>query len=104
MQSPVYNPRNPKSPLDIDIDNIFYNETYDEDLEYYGMEEIIESLNNTSDLDILLVDKNKFNVDECWEDWKQLDDEFFGKLDDDEDINLTCAKTDYGDNDNDLLL
>jgi hypothetical protein len=35
-------PRNPKTPLDIDIDNIAYNETYEEDLEYYGLREIID--------------------------------------------------------------
>ena len=42
-------PRNPKTPLDIDIDNIAYNETYEEDLEYYGLEEIIEPLEDLSD-------------------------------------------------------
>jgi hypothetical protein len=35
-------PRNPKTPLDIDVDNIAYDETYEEDLEYYGLEEIID--------------------------------------------------------------
>ena len=35
-------PRNPKTPLDVDIDNIAYDETYEEDLEYYGLEEIID--------------------------------------------------------------
>ena len=39
MQSQNFKPRDPKTPLDIDIDNIAYNETYDEDLEYYGLEE-----------------------------------------------------------------
>jgi cell division protein FtsA len=42
MQLQTYKPRDPKTPLDVDIDNIAYDETYDEDLEYYGMEEIIE--------------------------------------------------------------
>ncbi len=49
MQSQTYRPRDPKTPLDIDIDNIAYNETYEEDLEYYGLEEIIEPLNDLSD-------------------------------------------------------
>jgi hypothetical protein len=35
-------PRNPKTPLDVDIDNIAYDETYEEDLEYYGLKEIID--------------------------------------------------------------
>lgn len=49
MQSQNFRPRNPRTPLDVDIDNIAYDETYEEDLEYYGMEEIIEPLNDLSD-------------------------------------------------------
>jgi hypothetical protein len=62
MQSPNYNPRDPKTPLDIDIDNIAYNETYDEDLEYYGLEEIIEPLNDISDEEwnIIWLDEDEF--------------------------------------------
>jgi hypothetical protein len=63
-------PHNPKTPLDIDIDNIAYNETYDEDLEYYGLEEIIEPLEDLSD--------DKWNV--LWadeEEFPEYDDEDF---------------------------
>jgi hypothetical protein len=49
MQSQTYKPRDPKTPLDVDIDNIAYNETYEEDLEYYGLEEIITPLNDLSE-------------------------------------------------------
>ena len=49
MQSQNFKPRDPKTPLDVDIDNIAYNETYDEDLEYFGLEEIINPLNDLSD-------------------------------------------------------
>ena len=49
MQSQNYKPRDPKTPLDIDIDNIAYEETYEEDLEYYGLEEIIDPLSDLSD-------------------------------------------------------
>lgn len=58
-------PRNPKTPLDIDIDNIAYDETYDEDLEYYGMEEIIEPLN---DLEVVM--------EVIWVDDDLLDDDY----------------------------
>jgi hypothetical protein len=62
MQSPNFKPRDPKTPLDIDIDNIAYNETYDEDLEYYGLEEIIEPLNDISDEEwnIIWLDEDEF--------------------------------------------
>ena len=49
MQSQNFKPRDPKTPLDIDIDNIAYNETYEEDLEYFGLEEIIDPLNDLSE-------------------------------------------------------
>jgi len=49
MQSQTYKPRDPKTPLDIDIDNIAYNETYEEDVEYFGLEEIITPLNDLED-------------------------------------------------------
>jgi hypothetical protein len=49
MQSQTYKPRDPKTPLDVDIDNIAYNETYDEDLEYFGLEEVINPLNDLED-------------------------------------------------------
>jgi hypothetical protein len=49
MQSQNFKPRDPKTPLDVDIDNIAYDETYEEDLEYYGLEEIIDPLNDLSD-------------------------------------------------------
>jgi hypothetical protein len=51
MQSQNYKPRDPKTPLDIDIDNIAYDETYEEDLEYFGLEEIIEPLEDLSEDD-----------------------------------------------------
>jgi hypothetical protein len=65
MQSPNYKPRDPKTPLDIDIDNIAYNETYEEDLEYYGLEEIIDPLNE--------LDGDKWEV--IWADEDLLDDD-----------------------------
>ena len=49
MQSQNFKPRDPKTPLDVDIDNIAYNETYEEDLEYFGLEEIITPLNDLED-------------------------------------------------------
>lgn len=54
-------PRNPKTPLDIDVDNIAYDETYEEDLEYYGLEEIIDP-NEISDTEwnIIWVDEDDF--------------------------------------------
>ena len=66
MQSPNYKPRDPKTPLDIDIDNIAYNETYEEDLEYYGLEEIIEPLNE--------LDGDRWEV--IWADEDLLDDDY----------------------------
>lgn len=62
MQSQTYRPRDPKTPLDIDIDNIAYNETYEEDLEYYGLEEIIEPLKDLSDEEwnVLWADEDEF--------------------------------------------
>ena len=65
MQSQNFKPRDPKTPLDIDIDNIAYNETYDEDLEYYGMEEIITPLN----------DLEEENWEIIWADEDLLDDD-----------------------------
>jgi len=65
MQSPNFKPRDPKTPLDVDIDNIAYNETYEEDLEYFGLEEIIEPLNE--------LDGDKWEV--IWADEDLLDDD-----------------------------
>jgi hypothetical protein len=65
MQSQNFKPRDPKTPLDVDIDNIAYNETYDEDLEYYGMEEIITPLN----------DLEEENWEIIWADEDLLDDD-----------------------------
>ena len=64
MQSQNFKPRDPKTPLDVDIDNIAYDETYDEDLEYYGMEEIITPLN----------DLEEENWEIIWADEDLLDD------------------------------
>jgi hypothetical protein len=64
MQSQTYKPRDPKTPLDVDIDNIAYNETYEEDLEYFGLEEIIDPLNE--------LDGDKWEV--IWADEDLLDD------------------------------
>lgn len=63
-------PRDPKTPLNIDIDNIAYEETYDEDLEYYGLEEIIEPLHDLSDEEwnVLWADDEEF-PDEEWDDY-----------------------------------
>lgn len=71
MQSQNFRPRNPKTPLDVDIDNIAYDETYEEDLEYYGLEEIIEPLNDLSDEEwnVLWADEEEFPE---WE--EELDD------------------------------
>lgn len=66
MQSQNFKPRDPKTPLDVDIDNIAYNETYDEDLEYYGMEEIITPLN----------DLEGENWEVIWADEDLLDDDY----------------------------
>ena len=66
MQSQNFKPRDPKTPLDIDIDNIAYNETYDEDLEYYGMKEIINPLNDLSEDE---------NWEVIWADEDLLDDD-----------------------------
>jgi len=66
MQSQTYKPRDPKTPLDIDIDNIAYNETYEEDLEYFGLEEIIEPLNDLEDE----------NWEIIWADDNLLDDDY----------------------------
>jgi hypothetical protein len=62
MQSQTYKPRDPKTPLDVDIDNIAYDETYDEDLEYFGLEEIIDPLHELSDeeWDVLWADEDEF--------------------------------------------
>jgi hypothetical protein len=77
-----FKPRDPKTPLDIDIDNIAYNETYEEDLEYYGMKEIINPLNDLSEDE---------NWEVIWADEDLLDDdddydEFPEGLFDDDDI------------------
>lgn len=63
MQSQNFKPRNPKTPLDIDIDNIAYDETYEEDLEYYGLEEIIEPLNDLSEepWNVIWADEDEFS-------------------------------------------
>lgn len=65
MQSQNFKPRDPKTPLDIDIDNIAYDETYEEDLEYYGLEEIIEPLNDFSDekWEVIWADEDEFDDD-----------------------------------------
>ena len=54
-------PRNPKTPLDVDIDNIAYDETYEEDLEYYGLKEIIDP-NEVEDANwnIIWADEDEF--------------------------------------------
>jgi len=63
-------PRNPKTPLDIDIDNIAYNETYEEDLEYYGLREIIDPNEVEDDnWNVIWADEEEFPE---WED--ELDD------------------------------
>jgi hypothetical protein len=66
MQSQTYKPRDPKTPLDVDIDNIAYDETYDEDLEYYGMEEIIEPLNDLEggDWEVIWADEDLLDDDD----------------------------------------
>jgi hypothetical protein len=63
MQSQNFKPRDPKTPLDIDIDNIAYNETYEEDLEYYGLKEIIDP-DEISDTEwnIIWADEEEFDV------------------------------------------
>ena len=66
MQSQNFKPRDPKTPLDIDIDNIAYNETYEEDLEYFGLEEIIDPLNDLSE--------EKWEI--IWADENLLDDDY----------------------------
>jgi hypothetical protein len=66
MQSQNFKPRDPKTPLDIDIDNIAYNETYEEDLEYFGLEEIITPLNDLEDE----------NWEIIWADDNLLDDDY----------------------------
>ena len=66
MQSQNFKPRDPKTPLDVDIDNIAYDETYEEDLEYYGLEEIIEPLND--------LPGDKWEV--IWADEDLLDDDY----------------------------
>jgi hypothetical protein len=66
MQSQNFKPRDPKTPLDIDIDNIAYNETYEEDLEYFGLEEIIDPLNDLEDE----------NWEIIWADDNLLDDDY----------------------------
>ena len=65
MQSQNFKPRDPKTPLDVDIDNIAYNETYEEDLEYFGLEEIITPLNDLEDenWEIIWVDDNLLDDD-----------------------------------------
>jgi hypothetical protein len=73
MQSQNFKPRDPKTPLDVDIDNIAYNETYDEDLEYYGMEEIITPLN----------DLEEENWEVIWADEDLLDDDDYDEFPED---------------------
>jgi hypothetical protein len=85
MQSQTYKPRDPKTPLDIDIDNIAYNETYEEDLEYYGMEEVFDPLSELSDEEWTVI----------WAD----EDEF---MDYDGNDASTWPSVDYGDDDRHL--
>ena len=66
MQSQNFKPHDPKTPLDVDIDNIAYNETYEEDLEYFGLEEIITPLNDLEDE----------NWEIIWADDNLLDDDY----------------------------
>jgi hypothetical protein len=66
MQSQNFKPRDPKTPLDVDIDNIAYNETYEEDLEYFGLEEIIDPLND--------LPEEKWEI--IWADENLLDDDY----------------------------
>jgi hypothetical protein len=66
MQSQNFKPRDPKTPLNVDIDNIAYNETYEEDLEYFGLEEIITPLNDLEDE----------NWEIIWADDNLLDDDY----------------------------
>jgi hypothetical protein len=70
-----FKPRDPKTPLDIDIDNIAYNETYEEDLEYYGLEEIIDPENELSDetWNVLWADEDEFPE---YSDIEDLDDDY----------------------------
>jgi hypothetical protein len=68
-----FKPRDPKTPLDIDIDNIAYNETYEEDLEYYGLEEIIEPLNG--------LDGENWEI--IWADEDLLDDDDYDEFPED---------------------
>jgi hypothetical protein len=70
-----FKPRDPKTPLDIDIDNIAYNETYEEDLEYYGLEEIIDPENELSDeaWNVLWADEEEFPE---YSDIEDLDDDY----------------------------
>jgi hypothetical protein len=70
MQSQNFKPRDPKTPLDVDIDNIAYNETYEEDLEYFGLEEIIEPLKE--------LDGDKWEV--IWADNDLLDDDDYDEF------------------------
>jgi hypothetical protein len=53
-------PRNPKTPLDIDVDNIAYDETYEEDLEYYGLEEIIDPNETDENWNVIWADEDEF--------------------------------------------
>jgi hypothetical protein len=71
-------PRNPKTPLDVDIDNIAYNETYDEDLEYFGLEEIIDPLNDLSDEEwaVIWADEDEFPEYED-EEFEEFPDDLF---------------------------
>jgi hypothetical protein len=73
MQSPNYKPRDPKTPLDIDIDNIAYNETYEEDLEYYGLEEIIEPLNELDGdrWEVIWADEDLFDDDDDYDEFPE---------------------------------
>jgi hypothetical protein len=73
MQSQNFKPRDPKTPLDVDIDNIAYNETYEEDLEYFGLEEIITPLNDLEDE----------NWEIIWADDDLLDDDDYDEFPED---------------------
>jgi hypothetical protein len=77
MQSQNFKPRDPKSPLDVDIDNIAYDETYEEDLEYYGLKEIIDP-NEISD-----AEWNVIWADEDEIDWADTSEDGLDDLPDD---------------------
>jgi hypothetical protein len=74
MQSQNFKPRDPKTPLDVDIDNIAYNETYEEDLEYFGLEEIIDPLSDLSDEEWVAIWADEDEFPEWEDDGRHLSD------------------------------